>query len=97
MPTIVVWAGSVQEGDSVVWGTAVAEWAPHIVWGTSIGVVQGSNIIWSTSGGEGDNIVWGTISVGEGDNIVWGTVEYDDIVWGTAAKVLGYVVIGGAL
>ena len=77
----VVWSGSVLEQDNIVWGTALATWGLNIVWGTSIGVV------------EGDNIVWGTLSA-ETDNIVWGTVEFDNIVWGTS-RVLGLVLAGG--
>jgi hypothetical protein len=93
----VAWSGNVIEGNNIVWGTSLTDWALNIVWGTSIGVLQGENIVWGTSDQDGDNIVWGTMTDGDGDNIVWGTVDYGDFVSGSAAKVLGYVLTGGAL
>ena len=88
----ILWTGSVLEQDNIVWGT-LSEWGLNLVWGTElVGVLEGDNIVWGTADGEGDNIVWGTLT--EEDNIVWGTVAYDNAIWGTNSKVMGFVLFG---
>jgi serine protease AprX len=76
----IIWGTNLLDLDNIIWGTFF-QGVDNIIWGTN-----DDNIIWGTSD-DGDNIIWGTDFLD--DNIIWGTGDLNNIVWGTAVKLVG--------
>ncbi|HEV3484164.1 MAG TPA: S8 family serine peptidase [Vicinamibacterales bacterium] len=75
--------GTVQDGENLVWGTAIAA-GTDLTWAGNVALEE--NIVWGSFAGWDENIVWGTNLLGyfDGFNIVWGTTLFEEnIVWGT--------------